>query len=356
MATKAKEKQENENVGIEELVEETKKVAAFSLDDILNAKVSRVTRSLDNFIACWYGLGGLGKTPVAVDMPDPLYLAFGKSGLSGLNNVAFTSIKSWGDFLKFVKTVSDPKNYDALHKKYKGFILDEVEVLYSYCEKYVANSEGVNKIKEGNGGYGLWGDLKAEWESAMLKIIGSGFYVIFILHAIADEDGRFFPVGDRKRMLPIILNHSDVIGYVKGNGVDPDTGKPIHSSLMLAGTDEYFARTRNEYFDPVIEDFTADNLIQAYYNAIDRQEKADGIKAVSKEERDAMFETEKRDFDDLMTEVQETGMKIVEKYGSKEKLTEVVEAVLGKGALVSNCTPKQQEAVEVILNELQGLL
>jgi len=348
---------ENQEVALEEVIEEAKKKpVAFSLDDLLNANVSRVTRSLDNFIACWYGLGGLGKTPVAVDMPDSFYLAFGKSGLSGLNNVPFVSIKSWSEFLKFVKTASDPKNYEALHSKYKGFILDEVEVLYSYCEKYVANSEGVNKIKEGNGGFGLWGDLKAEWESAMLKLIGSGFYVIFILHAIADEDGRFFPVGDRKRMLPIILNHSDVIGYVKGNGVDPDTGRPIHSSLMLAGTDEYFARTRNEYFDPVIEDFTAENLIQAYYTAIDRQEQADGVKAVSKEERDAMFETEKRDFDDLMSEVQEVGMKIVQKYGSKEKLTEVVESVLGKGALVSTCTPKQQEAVEVILNELKGLL
>ena len=46
----------------------------------------------------------------------------------------------------------------------------------------------------------------------------------------------------------------------------------------------------------------------------------------------------------------------IEKYGSKEKVTEVVESVLGKGSLVSNCTPKQQEAVEVILNELRGLL
>lgn len=352
----AKAKETNE-VALEEVLEEQKKkVAAFSLDAILNANVSRVTKSLDNFIACWYGLGGLGKTPVAVDMPDPLYLAFGKSGLSGLNNVAFMPIRGWADFKKFTKTVSDPKNYEALHSKYKGFVLDEMEVLYSYCEKYVANSEGVNKIKEGNGGYGLWGDLKSEWETELLKIIGSGFYVIFILHAMADEDGRYFPVGDRKRMLPIIINHSDVIGYVKGNGVDPDTGKPIHSSLMLAGTDEYFARTRNEYFDSVIEDFTADNLIQAYYDAIDRQEKAEGIKAVTKEERDAMFTTEKRNFDELMSEVQEVGMAIVERYGSKEKLTEVVESVLGKGALVSNCTPKQQEAVEVILNELKGLL
>ena len=350
----AKEK----SVDVEEVVkeEEKKKKSNFSVDDILNTNVSRVTKSLDSLIVLLYGMGGTGKTPVAASMPDPLYLAFGKSGLSGLNDVPFISIRSWADFKKFVKTFTDPKNYEILHSKYQTIILDELEVLYSYCEKYVANSEGVNKIKEGNGGFGLWKDLGDEWKDEILKVIGSGFCVVFILHAILEDDGYFFPVGDKKRMLPILLNHSDVIGYVKGNGVDPDTGKSIHSSLMVAGTDEYFARTRNEYFDPVIEDFTAENLIQAYYDAIDRQEKAEGVKAVSKEERDAMFNVEKRDFDELMNEVQETGAAIVEKYGSKEKVTEVVESVLGKGSLVSNCTPKQQEAVEVILNELRGLL
>ena len=125
---------------------------------------------------------------------------------------------------------------------------------------------------------------------------------------------------------------------------------------MLADTPEWFARTRNEYFDPMIEDFTADNLIKTYYNAIDRQEKAEGVKAITREERDSMFETKKRPFNEVMDELQEVGQKIVEKYGSKEKLTEVVESVLGKGALVSNATPKQQEAVEVILSNLKDLL
>lgn len=332
------------------------KIDSFNLDSILNPQVSRVSKSTDGLVITTYGHGGLGKTPVATKMEKPYYLAFGKSGLSGINNVPFQSIMSWSDFKKFNKVFTDPKNFEALHDKFQTIILDELEILYTYCEKYVANSEGVNKIKEGNGGYGLWQDLKNEWEAEILKIIGSGFCVMFILHTAPDETGRQFPVGDVKRMLPILINHSDVVGYVKGNGVDPDTGKPIHSSLMLASTAEYFARTRNEYFDPMIEDYTAENLVKAYYTAIERQEKADGVAAISKDERDKMFETEKVDFDTLMEEVMNVGVEVVEKYGSKEKLTEIVESVLGKGALVSNCTPKQQEAVEVILSELKSLL
>lgn len=328
----------------------------FSLDDILNPPISRVQKSVDGLVVCFHGRGGLGKTPVATKFPKPYYLAFGKSGLSGINNVPFQPIKSWSKFKDFTKLFCDPKNFDQIHEKYQTLILDEMEILYSYCEKYVANTEGVNKIKEGNGGYGLWKDLATEWESELLKVIGSGFCVVFILHTAEDENGKCFPVGDAKRMLPIIINHSEIIGYVKGNGVDSETGRPIHSSLMLADTPQWFARTRNEYFDSVIEDFTADNVIKAYYTAIDRQEKAEGVKSISREERDAMFENEKRNFDELMDELQEVGQRVVEKYGNKEKLTEVVEAVLGKGALVSNATPKQQEAVEVILSDLKDLL
>ena len=146
---------ENNEINLEEVIEENKKkVAEFSLEDLLNPPVSRVAKSLDNFVVCVYGLGGLGKTPVATKMPKPFYLAFGTSGLSGLNNVPFKSIRSWAEFKKFVKTFTDPKNYDAFHEKFQIIVLDELEVLYSYCEKYVANAEGVNKIKEGNGGYG----------------------------------------------------------------------------------------------------------------------------------------------------------------------------------------------------------
>lgn len=330
-------------------------MADFSLEALLNPQVSRVAKSTDGLVITTYGYGGLGKTPVAAKMEKPFYLAFGKSGISELNSVPFQPIFSWAELKKFTKTFCDPKNFEELHKHYQTLILDEMEVLYSYCEKYVANSEGVNKIKEGNGGFGLWGDLKAEWESEMLKIIGSGFCVMMILHTAPDESGRQFPVGDVKRMLPIILNHSSIIGYVKGNGVD-ESGKPIHSSLQLASTDECFARTRNEYFDPIIEDYTAENLIKAYYTAIERQEKAEGVKAVTKEERDEMFKVEKRDFNELMEEVQEVGGQIIEKYGSKEKVTEIVEEVLGAGAIVSNATPKQQQHVEVILDKLKDLL
>lgn len=327
----------------------------FSLDDLLNPQVSKVTRSTDNLIITTYGARGQGKTPVAAKMEKPFYFAFGKSGLSGINNVDFQPVNSWSDFKSLVKLFSNKKNYEQLHEKYHTLILDEMEILYKYCEQYVASTEGVRKIKEGNGGYGLWGDLKDEWENEIMKIIGSGFCVMFILHACADDTGKVMPVGDVKRMLPILLNHSDIIGYVRGNGSDPETGKPIHSSLMLTDTNEYFARTRNEYFQPVIEDYTAENLVQAYYDALDRQEEAEGTTTVTKEVGDKMYEKERIPFDELMSKVGEAIQKMCAAKRDEE-VVDIVEKTLGKGGKVSQCTAKQYEAVEVILNDLEEAL
>lgn len=328
---------------------------AFTLDDLLNPQVSQVTRSTDNLIITTYGARGQGKTPVATKMSKPFYFAFGKSGLSGINNVDFQPVNSWSDFKGLVKLFSNQKNYEQLHERYNTLVLDEMEILYKYCEQYVAATEGVRKIKEGNGGYGLWGDLKDEWENEIMKIIGSGFCVMFILHAYVDDTGKALPVGDTKRMLPIILNHSDIIGYVRGNGSDAETGRPIHSSLMLADTDEYFARTRNEYFKPMIEDYTAENLINAYYDALDAQQEAEGTKTITKEDNDKKYSVERLPFNELMDKVSDCISKMCDARRDEE-VVDIVEKTLGKGGKVSQCNAKQYEAVEVILNDLMDAL
>lgn len=326
-----------------------------TLDDLLNPQTSKVTRSTDNLVIMIYGRGGLGKTPVATKMEKPYYLAFGKSGLSGINNVPFKPIMSWSDFKQFNKILCNAKNYEALHEKYHTIILDEMEILYKYCEEYVASTEGVRKIKEGNGGYGLWGDLKDEWEREMLRIIGSGFCVMFILHSQEDDTGKAFPVGDAKRMLPILTNHSEIIGYVRSNGADPETGRQIHSSLMLVDTPEYFARTRNEYFEPYIADFTAENLIKAYYDALDRQEEAEGVTPISVTEKDEIFKKDRIPFTELMQKVA-SAIDALCNAGRQNEAVEIIENTLGTGKKVSACTEKQYEAVSIILGDLEDAL
>lgn len=319
----------------------------------MNPQISKVQRSTDGLVIAIAGPNGCGKTVVATQMEKPYYLAFGKSGLSGLNGVPFQSIKSWADFKSFAKVFCNPENYEKLHENYRTLILDEMEILWRYCDTYICSTNQVHRLREGQYGQ-LYKDLTEEWEDTLMQVIGSGFCIMFILHETYDENGKAYPAGD-KRMLPIIRNHSDIIGRVIPNGTDADN-KVILSSLGLADTDKYFARTRNPYFDTIIPTYTAENLIKAYYTALDRQEKAEGIKAVTKQERDAQYEEKKIPFSELMDRVQAAGEKVNEKYGSIEPITEIAERILGKGALVSKCTSKQYEAVQLILEELLALL
>lgn len=324
--------------------------------DLLNPEVSRVTKSLDGLVMCVYGKNGVGKTPQATRLTDGkvLYIATSRSGLQGLNGVSFFTVNSWSDFVRLNKEICNKKRFDEYHAKYSTIVLDEIEVLWKFLSEYVCQINGITRIKEGDYG-SAYQDLKDLWEKEMIRLMNSGFCIQFILHAAPDDSGKMYPVGDFKRMLPIILNHSEIIGYVKSNGIDPETGKTIHSSLCLADTDEYFARTRNDYFQPIVEDYTAENLTQAYYDALDRQAKAEGVKPATKAETDKVYAKTEIDFDVLMDEVQEYGAKLAEEKGM-EVLIDIVEAVLGKGAKVSQATKKQTDAVLLILGDIKDAL
>lgn len=335
------------------MAEEKKIIKPFSLEALMNPEVSRVARDTNGLIITLFGPNGTGKTAQMVRMEKPFYLSLGQTGLSGINNIPFAPINSWSDFKAFTKTFCDHKNYSLLHEQYQTIIIDELEILWRYLTKYICAANGVAKIEDipYGGGYNK---RQEEWEDEMLKLIGSRFCLVVILHSTSDENGRAIPMLD-KRGLPIFMNHSEIICYAKPQPINKDTGKAGHSSLLFANTDEAFARTHNEYFVPMIEDFTAENLINAYYEAIDRQEAAEGVKAISREEKNKKYETEVLDFEKLMGEVQEAGGLVAEKFG-REKITEIVEKTLGAGALVSNCGPRQAEQVRVILSDLQDLL
>lgn len=327
----------------------------------LNIQTSKVTRTLDNLVLFLYGPNGAGKTPVATKFPNVLYFAVGHSGLTGLPNVNFIPIRSWSSFKKNIKIITDPKNYEELHKSIETIVIDETETLFNdYCTNYVCSTEGVNKIKEGNSGYGLWKELETEWRDTINKLLSSGFAVIFILHAVQDETGKMHPAGDEKRMLPVILNASDVIGYLDPAGLDGD-GKPVYSSLLLADSDKAFARTRNPYFSqkyPRIEEVTAQKIIDAYFDSIEFQAKMDGSEIISREEENKQYENPEDEvpFDELLNNTKKLCSQVQTKLGSGDKVIEVIEATLGAGKKLGNCTEKQREAVQNIYNELTDLL
>lgn len=157
---------------------------------------------------------------------------------------------------------------------YQTIVVDEVDAFAKYATRYVCNQYNVERIKDGNDGFGLWKEYKNEVWDEINKLISNGFTVIFIAHAEADKSGKIYPKGDKRALAPVIDN-SDIVVYLESNGVD-ENKNVIKSSAWLAETDEFFARSRFDYIDTYLEEFTAENLNQAIIEAVERQEALKG--------------------------------------------------------------------------------
>ncbi|WP_396280795.1 ATP-binding protein [Bacillus subtilis] len=318
--------------------------------DIFNPQVSVVAKGLEGKVITIYGSNNLGKTKQSTRMKKPLYLPFEK-GLNAIAGVQFMPINSWADFKKVNKQLT--KNAEKAKEMYQTIIVDEVDAFAKYATRYVCEQYDVERIKDGNDGFGLWKEYETEVWEEINKLIGVGFTVIFIAHAAEDKKGKVHPKGDKRVLAPVIDN-SDIVLYLSSNGVDEDR-KVIKSSAWLAETEEYFARSRFDYIDTYLPEFTAENLEKAIIEAVERQEQAEGIVAVTYEEQKQNNASEELDFNSLMDQIKEIGMKLNEE-GRLEEVNEITEKHLGKGVKVTECSRKQVGVMSVILDDLKDLL
>ncbi|AYB37620.1 ATP-binding protein [Brevibacillus laterosporus] len=319
--------------------------------DIFNPQVSAVAKGLEGKVITIYGSNNLGKTKQATRMNKPYYLPFEK-GLNAIAGIKYLPINSWSDFKKINKQLTKTSTLVKVKEMYQTIIFDEVEAASRYCQRYICNKYESETIAEGRGGYGLWKEYETEFWEEITKLIGAGFTVVFIAHQVIDE-GKVLPKGDKRALAPIIDN-SDIVVHVRSNGVD-EANRVIKSSAYLAETDKFFARSRFDYIDTYIEEFTAENLEATIIKAIERQEKAEGISAVTYTEQKSMQQSEELDYEELMNAITNVG-KELQQQGKLEQVTEVVEKHLGPNKKVTECTKRQVQVMAIILDDLKDLL
>ena len=320
--------------------------------DIFNPQVSQVAKGLEGKVILVYGTNNTGKTKQATRMKKPFYLPF-ESGLNAIPGIPFCPINSWADFIKINKQLTSPSTVDKAKELYSTIIFDEVSASANYCQEYICSKYGATSIGEGNNGYGLWKEYATEYWKQINKLVGAGYCVYFIAHEQEDKEGYVYPKADKRAMAPIVDN-TDITVYVHPNGVD-ENGRVIKSSGYLAQTDKFFARSRFDYIDTYIEEFTAENLEKVIVEAIERQEAAEGITTVSFEEQKAQKTSEKRTYEELMEELQELGDIFVQKNAFDE-LTRIVEENLGVGKKASDLKKGKEQVIEVLLSDMEEYL
>lgn len=316
--------------------------------DIFNPQISVVADGLEGKTIMIYGGNNLGKTYVASRLSKPFFIAC-ESGLNAISGVRYNRVNSWADFKKLVRQFTSKSTVDKAREMYDTIVIDEVYASSIFCQDFVIATygEGALSLGDSQGKVNLYKMYEQEYFRVINQLLSCNYTVVFIGHAV-EKDGYVSPKGD-KRCLGPILDNCDFVIYLKSNGVD-ENGHVIHSSGYLAETDQFFARSRFEHCPTYIEDFTAENLIATVKQAI-QNEKETGATIVSYDEQKAQNMTESLSYEELMQALAETGQRFINN-GYGDLLTEMIEDVLGKGKKVSQCTKKQTDAMNIILDNL----
>lgn len=323
--------------------------------DILNPKISKVASGLEGKVILIYGSNNLGKTFQSTRLPKPYYLAI-EDGLRAIPGIPFAPINNWRDIKTVIKQFTNPKTLNQVKEMYQTIIFDGVYDSAIMCQQYITSKYGAVHMGEvaqkGENRPNLWTAYETEYLTEITKLLKSGFTVVFIGHADKDENGKFYPRGDKRSMV-LIRNKADITAYIQGQGVD-ENNNVINSKAWFVETDEFFARSRFTHIVSNIE-FTAENLEKAITDAIKKEEEVSGHKAITFEEQEEMYKTDELVYEDLMEDIKQVGQELAN-LDKLDDLTIIVESHLGVGAKVTECKKGQEQVMSVILNEMKELL
>lgn len=254
--------------------------------DFTKPKISTVSYDLAGKTIVIWGSNRLGKTKQATRLPKPCYLMF-EAGLAGISGVPYFTMNRWEDYTAFVNWAST--NAEQARELYSTIILDELSVMGRMCADYVAASKGVGSLDELDWGRG-YKALEVEFERYLSKLTKCGFTVMAIGHdggskklrdPITGEEREIgFPYGEKK-IVSLICNLFDIIGYVYPTGQLDENGRPAKSALYMGSRGNVYAGSRFTHLVEYLPEYTAEALTKAVADAIRAEEEESGRPAVS---------------------------------------------------------------------------
>jgi len=328
--------------------------------DIFNPPVSVIPKDLRGRSVLIYGSNRLAKTLVGVSLPKPFYVGF-ESGLGSRANIPFVNIQKWSDFLSIVKQLTSPSTVEKAQETYQTIVVDTIDAAARFCEEYTCGKYGVDTIASGNRGFGLWKEFTNELWGPIQKLCSSSYTVYFVGHdgtrEFKDENGeeytKIYPRGE-KRIVDIVVDMVDIIGFVQANGLD-ENGTEIKSSAYFTNTKKYLAGTRYDFFPNYLPVFSAEGLQDAMRVAVEGQEEHDKAKAVEPSVSKKVGLASRRSLDELQGDIRKIAMALAEQ-GKGDAYKQVVENYLGIGGSVKEATAAQTQQLELILDDIKDLM
>jgi len=321
--------------------------------DLENLEGQKVSTDISSYTTMIYGPPKAGKTKFIHDLygKDAIF-ARTEKGTKAIPGLFGVDIGNWSDFMKFIKELKKK----AVKAKFKVVVIDTVDNLYRYLEKYVKNKWSVDNIKEANGG---WGAGHAELTDLLfdaLKLIeNEGYSIAFISHSAIktekipgtdDKFDKYIPSVPKRGMeLASKMVDNILFAYL---AVDPVT-KAERRVLYTRETMNFQAGSR---FGGMPQALPLD--AKAYIDAMTAAIELLGKENLKSERENNFVVEEELDFVGMMAEAKTIALTL-HKQGKMSLVTEIVEKHLGQGKLLTQAIAGQAETVSVILEELRAI-
>lgn len=319
--------------------------------DIMNIQPTVVSKDLRSKIVTFFGEKKSGKTSTAVLFPSSLLIAFEK-GYNALNNVMAQPVNKWSEFKKIIKQLEKAE----AKEKFETIIVDTADIAWDACEKFICNREGVDNIGDIPFGAG-YAMLKKEFDEVLRSIPLMDYGLVMISHSqdkqFTDENGESYQkiVSTLPKAADNIVSRmSDIIGYSR-NIVNENNENEVR--LFMRGSTRFEAGSRWKYTpDSIVFNYT--NLVNAIAEAIEKQEKEDGIEATS--EHDNVYKSQSTaTFSEVKAGIDELVQVLIKNEDNIPKIQKIVEDNLGKERRLNDATEEQLDMLSLILDELKEI-
>lgn len=157
----------------------------------------------------------------------------------------------------------------------------------------------------------------------------------------------------------IVSRMSDIIGYSRS--VTNDEGV-AETKLFMRGTERFEAGSRWKHTPDSIT-FTYDNLVNAIADAVEAQEKEDGVKATN-EHVNVYKDNSEKTYSEVKKDIEASIDKLIKNKDGKvdkdskyiKEIQKITEGHLGKERKIADTSEEQMDMLVLILDDLKELL
>lgn len=181
---------------------------------LLDLQPNKVSRDIGSYVTYIYGAPKCGKSRFAAEFPNAIFFA-SEPTQNAIPGIFKVDITNWSEFKKNVRFLDN----DEVKKKFKTVVLDTVDLLATFAERYICSQAGVDDLKDIGWGAG-YGRVEREFEQTIRKIVQMGYGLVLISHdttgTFTREDGteynKITPAISSKRCKGVVENLADVYG------------------------------------------------------------------------------------------------------------------------------------------------